>query len=712
MKLFTLKNLSSHEVQTTADKEIIGKKFEIPGKISSKEEYIKWGQNPQTEYCYYSTLSGANPDIRISKDNPPKTVQGFVMDYDALLGKPSMDEILARCNPDIKPCWFSNTYSGGGRLLFAFGAELPWFGKDFWKKFVKKFVKEARIKQLLPGYDEKSTEETRYFALGTGWKELGGKPISKSLLYYWVEQVSNTVDWKTGQVFIPMEKIREELESRFPGKWAGEFDLGRRGCRFWDESASNPTAAIVREGGMQCFTGDQAFVPWTQIFGRQFVEQYQADRIGSAVGEIWFDGREYWRQFEIDQVWRPVNRVDIMLHLKEKFGLASVKDKEAQEDNSEVNRALHVLQDKKRVDGAIPIVGWPSGIVHYHKQRYLNTNRIRPLEPRTGNLEELAAGCPFILGFLKDFFDPVNCLDYYLAWLQRGYLSFLNNKPASGQICIIAGEPGTGKTLLGTGIAGPLLGGHCEATEFMQGNTSWNKDLLGYFFWVIDDSTPSADLNKHRKFSANLKKFAANLDFQYNAKFKDNHMIPWRGRVTILCNADAESMRVLPDTDQSLLDKVMMFKVRSTDRKFPGDLNGVLGRELPYFAGYLAAWEAPGRVLGGQRYGIECFHHPELLETARDGTQSSSFLGLLRIFLREWDRNKDWTGSSTQLLHQMSMLESFGKLLGEYNSVKVGRCLNQLQGQGYPITNFRDPISHERGWKIGSELAGIGKKGT
>ena len=44
----------------------------------------------------------------------------------------------------------------------------------------------------------------------------------------------------------PIGRVAEEVEKRFPGRWPGAFEIGARGPRFWDDTASNPTAAIVR----------------------------------------------------------------------------------------------------------------------------------------------------------------------------------------------------------------------------------------------------------------------------------------------------------------------------------------------------------------------------------------------------------------------------------------------------------------------------------
>lgn len=50
------------------------------------------------------------------------------------------------------------------------------------------------------------------------------------------------------------------------------FELGARGVRFWDPLADCPTAAIVRENGMVCFTGAFPFQSWADIFGTDFID--------------------------------------------------------------------------------------------------------------------------------------------------------------------------------------------------------------------------------------------------------------------------------------------------------------------------------------------------------------------------------------------------------------------------------------------------------
>jgi len=207
-----------------------------------------------------------------------------------------------------------------------------------------------RLKKLLVGLDEDAFEDPcKYYEAGTDWKKISDDVIPASFMMHWAIEATRNYDWGKLAPAIPMEKIAEEVERQYPGCWQGEFEIGVRGVRFWDSSADNETAAIVRESGMQCFTGGQAFVPWSAILGGKFVRKFEADRVGGAIENIWFDGREYWIKNAEDK-WASKNKADMALYLRVNKQLSPVIRRGR--TCSDVDKALSRIQEHQSIHAA------------------------------------------------------------------------------------------------------------------------------------------------------------------------------------------------------------------------------------------------------------------------------------------------------------------------------------------------------------------------
>jgi hypothetical protein len=205
-------------------------------------------------------------------------------------------------------------------------------------------------------------------------------------------------------------------------------------------------------------------------------------------------------------------------------------------------------------------------------------------------------------------------------------------------------------------------------------------------------------------FTSTLKRAVANRTLQYSAKYQDTYMLPNNSYTIITCNADPESLRILPDTNQNVLDKVILLLAEKPTKGFvfPANATVIVDKELPFFARYLQDIEVPKQYLEESRFGIKSYHHPELLETARSSTVSHSFKELLDIFFAQYFRNEPnaqtWEGSSTRLLQEMYLDESLKEIAKCHKPVTIGRYLAQLMNQKYPITQTRN--NHARGWIV------------
>jgi len=678
---------------------------------SRAPQKTKWN-NPDVEHCFYSGLQGVISSSRIdSKNNPAMFLHWLVADYDGQIDQHMKDTVLERCG-DFKPQYICRTFSGGARLLWKMEEPLPLHRNDLTAKLLRHVNKKLKLCRLLVGIDNPAFEDPcKYYEVGTDWKHLSDDVIPAPFMMQWVVESTHNYAWKKFGPVIPIDRIADEVQKQYPGVWQGEFAVGSRGVRFWDTSADNETGAVVRESGMQCFTGGQAFIPWAAILGGKFVRQFQADQIGGAVTELFFDGREYWQKLSNGQ-WQATNKSDMGQDLKVERGLSAAVPRGS--SFSEVDQAMTRIRKQQYIACAAPLIHRPKGIVHINGQRVLNTSTVEMLQPcpvesySTGaddsepalNVDAMSSSrFPWVHSYFTTLFEPVEQLDYFYAWLRRWYSSALEGKMIPGQASFFAGVPNTGKTLLSTLILSRIFGGHIDASSFLSGEDGFNSHLFNSAVWAVDDVVPLTDNKSHLKFSALIKKMAANRTFSVREKYRVDKLIEWNGRVVVTCNTDPESIRILPDVDLSNRDKINLFRVADRDSfSFPRDVAEIIQVELPFFLRWLLDWSPPDHVLGDSRYGVKTYCEASLFEAARHSSSAYSFLEVLLKFF-EGQTSDTWEGSATELLSAMlNDQDGLAVIAAKYTTRQVGRELSKLASQGYPLVQRRLHVT--RVWDI------------
>ena len=699
--LFCLPNLASSTVTEARPWEY---QNGATPKFTTKEQFQQWCAKPTTESLFFSGFEGTHAALRVSESNPAVFMHAVVADYDSPVAADERLAFLRRASKDYPPNYISTTFSGHVRLVWLFAGRVPVYGRKVTEAFLRKLATELKLRKIFPGLDEQAfIAVSQYYHCGSDWQRLHEAPLPTSLLHSWLLGASKKGDWSRYGDSIPLERVAEAVEARFPGRWGGPFEEGARGLRFWDDSADNPTAAIVRATGMQCFTGPKPFVTWGEILGRRFVEEFRADTIGAAIDGIWFDGHDYWRR--VDGVWRLFKRLDITCHLRVAHGISDERPKGA--TNSQMDEVINQIQQVKAVDGAAPFIYRRDAVVPFGAKRYLNVVR-RGLLVAAERPQSWGQNFPYIAALLDGYFDPPEQLDYFLSWLAYAYAHAHAGHPRNGQAAFIAGDVNLGKTLVSNVLVGDLLGGHMDASDYLLGESRFNKELFEVGLWTVDDTVPSSDPRKQQLYSAMLKKIPANYSFRYHPKFRDEIMLPWAGRVIVTCNADPESIRILPDVEMSLLDKVMLFKVAKAERDFT-DAAERIRAELPAFARFLLDYRIPPHCVGDARFGVKCYHHAELVETAQQSSRTGVFIELLEMFKASVFCNADrdeWRGSASQLLSDMKNDETTRHVADKYLPEHIGRLLGKLEAQNFPGLRRASHHGSIRTWIISATKEG------
>lgn len=619
--------------------------------FGSKAEYRSWCAESTTNHCFYSMAEGDNPNARISEDNPVNKLHGFVADFDAPVDWAKVDDILkVRCDGGHMPTWRTRTQSGYIRLVWEFESPLP-IAPALAESFLKRLSDSLKASMLLAGFDRTSLKPSQYFELGTDWTMIGDR-IPTAFVRTILLKAANDTPVKTSDTNIPIDEIASAVDKRFPNRWKGEFTVGSRGPLFWIDDGIDRDGCQVREDGMVCYSdrAGKGFVSWAEIFGKKFITKFEEKKLSCLLDQYWFNGKSYYKLLNGGPVAIP--KEQLILELR-KAGFSPKLNKN--QTVSEVEQAILTISNDCRVEEVAPVVFSKDRVVTYGSRKILNNCRTTPVQPDD---DGDPAKWPWIHQFLMPFFaqdsDGNETLPYFLAWFQRLYEAVLNHRTAQGQLLIILGPTGHGKTLLTNKIVGASVGGFSDASDYLSGKTSFNRDLCGSAAWVIDDQTAAATYADQRKFVELTKRCVANPRLEYHAKYADAIPLPWSGRVMMSLNLDANSLAALPSLDSSNRDKIIALRINSGHKmKFGSNdfVENTIAAELPHFLRWLIDWKAPVEIKDSSRFGVKTYIDSFIEAAAYDNSSRSAIAEMVEFFakkVREHTDRPKWRGTLTE----------------------------------------------------------------
>lgn len=102
----------------------------------------------------------------------------------------------------------------------------------------------------------------------------------------------------------------------------------------------------------------------------------------------------------------------------------------------------------------------------------------------------------------------------------------------------------------------------------------------------------------------------------------------------VTLNADATSVRMIPNLDASLEDKIIVLKFADQKMTFPADIEAIIARELPFFLRWLVDWEMPVHIAGENRFGIKAFIHEDIRAAAIHSGDAGDVLEMIESWIR------------------------------------------------------------------------------
>lgn len=650
-------------------------------KFESKAKFRQYIAYPTTKYLLYNGSEGVDPHQRVTSQNPPLYLHSVTADFDARLDEKEFRQVMLRMIDLQFPCtWVSRSYSNGIHATWEFEKPIMLHGSKATKRLLQRISAELELDKLCRGFDKPAFSNPHtYYNLGTEWKKVSDTKIPSNTLHFWQYETSRSEDFEGRGAVIPLDLIAEEVQRQFPNLWGGAFQEGSRGIWFWGPGANqdwNPTACIVRQEGMQCFSADKPFYTWKEILGTRFVSQFEVGRIGECIDKYWYDGRNFLIEDETNG-FIIAGKDEAFLDLQARHNLSNQRGR--RENLSEAQRALHQIHTTKRVESAVPFCFDKNRIVHFEGKRYFNTARITPIKPIEDS-SEWGVKFPTIAKWAEDMFGEKQ-LPWELAWLSYAYKNALKGTPQKGHCHVLVGPPNCGKTMWNTKILGALFGGHMKCSEYLVGKTDFNDHLFECGMWTVDDEAGTSG-ESHVQFSSKIKEFVANDTFVVNAKFKKSGRVYWRGRMSITLNNDPMSMRMLPDLDMSTRDKLMVFNC-SPFTGFDDLFAGKVLKELPYFAAWLDNHEIPDEMKE-YRFGVKAYLDTSIESAAQADGNYAHIIELMEIFRdTQVDKGTEWRGTCSELLKHLAKVSGVEVLLRDVNSRKLGWGLRHMASKGF-----------------------------
>lgn len=344
--------------------------------------------------------------------------------------------------------------------------------------------------------------------------------------------------------------------------------------------------------------------------------------------ETWYDiGRKEFLIRDSHGEWLPLNETQYKRVLRQHGLSLSVQQGQ---NVSAVDEAILQIQSRRNVHYAGPLAGYSTGYYETGATRILVTSSPKIIAPVAGEFPTLRTLIDGLLGS-----DGGVQVPYFLGWTKIAYESLVAGRCRPGQVVVFVGAANSGKSLLQNLITLILGGRSAKPYQALTGATAFNADLLAAEHLMVEDESPSTDIRARRAFGSQIKNVTVNETQRLHAKHKDALVLKPFWRMTVSINDEEENVQVLPPVDDSIQDKIMLFKASRPSAPMPTATAAQreafwsrLTSELPALIAYLLAWEIPAE-LRCERFGVKHYHHPEILRILDSLAPEARLLSLI-----------------------------------------------------------------------------------
>jgi hypothetical protein len=388
--------------------------------------------------------------------------------------------------------------------------------------------------------------------------------------------------------------------------------------------------------------------------------------------------------------WYPTNEKAAKQYLLKNHGIRADRIRGG-DALTQIDEVMLSVRDLNSVSWVGSCGGVPPQLMSANGKDILILEGPKLIEPAKGDF-------PIINYILLNLFGAEQ-LEYFNGWMKWGLENLLKvyhgKQGRPGQFVALVGPRGGGKNLVQERIITPVLGGRvAKPTQFFNDRTNFNGDLVGAEHWLLSDETPARDIDSRRAFGNHIKGVASNSEVRTEIKFGHPVVLrPFR-RGTVSLNDEDENIRTLPPMDESIEDKLMIFKCNFVKLPLPSGevIEGAIASELAPYVHYLLYEHEIREGLGDDRFGIKAYHHPAVLEALSATAPETQLLQEIdKAELPYKQRNGVWVweGSSSKL---QELLEDLAEIRGYSARARMASLLKYGNTCGTYLTRLAKKV--------------------
>jgi hypothetical protein len=301
------------------------------------------------------------------------------------------------------------------------------------------------------------------------------------------------------------------------------------------------------------------------------------------------------------------------------------------------------IQRRRAVDFVGDLCGRQAGFYMSNGLKILCPKGFTMIESKLGN-------CPSLIAFWEGLFGKgknphyEEQSEFMRGWLKAARISLRNlDAEMKSQIVVLAGPVDCGKSffqhlitmMLGNRVADPS---NC----FSKKGNLFNSPLWPADHLQIADSELTEAVQDRHPLIAVLKKMVVTDPYPLTTKFGHEISLSPRWFITISCNDDPISARIIPAPEESFGDKISYCKCYSTGTEFHDGSpeariawRKALESELPAFLHAMVDSFVIPEEKKSSRFTIRHFHHPEVVELVTTSMPFSAFGEMLM----DWVKN-------------------------------------------------------------------------
>ncbi len=356
-----------------------------------------------------------------------------------------------------------------------------------------------------------------------------------------------------------------------------------------------------------------------------------SDRVGTAVNEL-----DAWYDAGTSALYARDGRGQYVKYSKELLALRFVtrgldKTKRKGEDMSEVDRAVVTVATDRVVDYCGPLAGYSQGPIPSGGRMVLVTEDPTVVTPAAGDWS-----------LLRNFLDTLlgaEQVEYFHSWMKFARGQYDDRRHRPGQVLVLAGPAGCGKSLLQEVITDSFGGRAANPAQYIQGGTPFNSELFAAEHLVMDDEAVEGSFSKRQQVAGRLKGLMFAARQRCHAKGRTPVDLRPLWRMSMSMNDAPEDLDALPILREGVEDKLIAFKclsgaIPSWVNDPERDLRVELRSCLPAYLHWLQSYPIPESIRDA-RFGVKAYLHPELKSEIAANSPEGVMLELIDSLI--WD---------------------------------------------------------------------------